>query len=67
MTGTAEVSLSAAAHRLGVSWAQAWRLVLRRELEGRKSGSRWVVSVESLERLAQVSRSTGPGSPAREG
>jgi len=51
--GIAEMSLAVAAHRLGLSWPQAWRLLLRQELDGRRVGSRWLVTKASVERLAQ--------------
>lgn len=56
-----EVSLSVAAHRLGLSWQQAWRLLLRGELQGRKSGGRWAVDEESLERLRRLRTRTHRG------
>lgn len=45
----AEIPLALAAQFAGLSWAQAWRLVLRGELEGRKAGGRWVVTRGSLD------------------
>jgi hypothetical protein len=44
-----EVPLALAAQSAGLSWAQAWRLVLRGELEGRKAKGRWVVTRASLD------------------
>lgn len=47
---TQGIPLADAAMRLGVSWQQAWRLLLTGTLQGRKDGGRWVVDAESLER-----------------
>jgi len=48
------IPLPDAAQRLGLSWAQAWRLVLRGDLKGEQRGSaRWWVSVASLEKYEQ--------------
>ncbi len=44
------VSLSAAAHRLGLSYIQAQRLLFRGDLSGAQVDGRWVVEVESIER-----------------
>lgn len=51
-----EVTLAEAALRLGLSWQQAWRLVLVGALKGRKVGRRWFVGVESIERYASSTR-----------
>lgn len=45
------IPLPVTAHRLRVSWAQAWRLLLSGELKGEKRGCRWFVFEESLEEL----------------
>jgi hypothetical protein len=45
----ADVPLSVAAHRLGVSWAAAWKLVLTGDLDGERVGGRWVVSSASVD------------------
>ena len=52
------VSLPSAAQALGLSWIQAWRLVLTGELKGTQIGGRWQIERESLDRLieAQPSR-----------
>lgn len=49
MEDATEVTLTEAAHSLGVSWAAAWKLVLTRDLSGRKAGNRWLVSKKSIE------------------
>lgn len=51
-----EVPLALAAQSAGLSWPQAWRLVLRGELEGRKAGGRWVVTRASLETWRKARR-----------
>ena len=48
-TPASMVPLAEAAHVLGVSWSQAWRLVLQHKLEGEKVGGRWMVRVADLE------------------
>lgn len=45
------VSLSDAALRLGLSWHQAWRLVLIGSLKGNKRGGRWFVESRDLTQL----------------
>lgn len=47
-----EIPLADAAHRLGLSWGQAWRFLLQGKLEGRKVGGRWMVTRTSVVRLA---------------
>ena len=42
------VPLSEAAHLLGLSWSQTWRLVLQHELEGVQVRRRWFVQVWSV-------------------
>jgi hypothetical protein len=58
------VPLSDAAHELGVSWHQAWRLLLKRRLVGRRVGNRWMVTPASIKKVARERRllraSTGP-------
>lgn len=44
-----EIPLALAAQSASLSWAQAWRLVLSGELEGRKVKGRWVIARASLE------------------
>lgn len=44
-----KVSLADAAKLLGMSWQQAWRLVLIGELAGEKMGGRWIVTSESVD------------------
>lgn len=44
------IPLSEAAHLLGLSWGQAWRLVLQHELEGEKVKGRWMVSASGIEK-----------------
>ena len=47
-----EIPLADAAHRLGLSWGQAWRFLLQGKLEGRKVGGRWMVTRTSVAHLA---------------
>jgi hypothetical protein len=56
-----EIPLALAAQGAGLSWSQAWRLVLRGELEGRKVRGRWVVRRASLEKwLRDQACAAGP-------
>ena len=55
-----EVPLSIASHQLKVSWAVAWRRLLRGELNGRKVGGSWRVTRESLDR-AIAQQGSAPG------
>jgi hypothetical protein len=48
-TAERSIPLAEAAHALGLTWAQAWRLVLVGALDGRKEGARWIVTQESTE------------------
>ena len=43
-----EVPLSVAAHRLGLSWAATWKLVLTGELIARRADARWLVEETSV-------------------
>lgn len=55
------VSLAAACRRLGMSWAQGWRRLLRGELQGEQDErGRWHVTVESVERLRREREATPP-------
>lgn len=47
----AEITLTVAALRLGVSWERAWRLLLSGRLTGRREGRSWIVDAASVERL----------------
>ena len=47
------VGLVEAAQILGLSWAQAWRLVLIGDLRAEKRGGRWRIEAESVRRLAK--------------
>ena len=47
---TDDLGLADAAHMLGVSWAQAWRMVLTGRLDATKRGGRWQVSAASVHR-----------------
>ena len=49
-SSNAEIPLTCAAQRLGISWHRAWRLVLTGTLEGRKVRGRWVVGRNSVAR-----------------
>jgi hypothetical protein len=40
------VPLAEYAHQEGLSWAQAWRRLLKREIEGEKRSGRWYVLVD---------------------
>jgi hypothetical protein len=51
-----EIPLSEAARRLGISWHQAWRLLLVGALKGRKEGGRWVVEDSSVEQRASLQK-----------
>ena len=46
--------LSQAAHQLGLSWAQAWRLVLQGELKGEQRNGRWYVAADEIRRFRAV-------------
>jgi phage FluMu gp28-like protein len=46
-----EMTLPECARTLGVSWAQAYRLVLTGELESRQVGARYFVSATDVKRL----------------
>ena len=48
------VSLPAAAQLLGLSWGQAWRLVLKGVLRGRRVGGKWIVDATSVSELVQA-------------
>jgi hypothetical protein len=54
-TPTRQIPLTTAAMRLGKSWERTWRMVLNGELVGEKQNGRWLVSEESVERLAVAS------------
>lgn len=58
----ATIPLSQAAQRLGLSWAQTWRLVLIGRLEGVKDKGRWKVQSHSVALFEQdaVSKAQGP-------
>ena len=49
-----EIPLSEAALRLGKSWNQTWRLVLKKQIIGRKTNGRWLCDVESVEALLRA-------------
>jgi hypothetical protein len=53
------IPLPVACARLGLSWAQGYNKILRGELEGELRGSRWFISVESVERAGRE-RSSRP-------
>ena len=55
MLTTELVPLSEAAQSLRLSWGQAWRLLLRGELEGEKRAGKWFVSSADVERLRRDS------------
>ncbi len=47
------IPLVEAAHKLGISWNRAWRLLLQGDLKGFKVNGRWVVTRESLQASQQ--------------
>lgn len=51
-----EITLSDAAHELGLSWAATWRLVLTGVLDGRRDASsgRWRVRRSSVQRAKRA-------------
>ena len=53
------VPLSLAAHQLGLSWAQAWRLVLQGELKGEQRNGRWYVAADEIRRFRAAKCGTG--------
>lgn len=46
---TPAISLPEACHRLGITYAVGWRRLLSGELTGERRGSRWVVTLQSVE------------------
>jgi len=48
MTARETMTLTEAAQALGLSWSQAWRLVLKGQLNGKKELSGWVVTQQSV-------------------
>lgn len=48
------VPLAQAAKRLGLSWGQAWRLLLTGRLCGEKVSGRWFVTGESVDAYART-------------
>ena len=56
MNGTEkEIRLSEAARRLGVDWATAWKLVLKRKLDAQqRANGRWYVQAASVETFARA-------------
>ena len=56
-----EVTLSDAAHQLGLSWAATWRLVLIGALDGRRDrvSGRWRVQRSSVERVKREADTAG--------
>ena len=52
-SGSSLVPLPEAAHRLGMSWGCAWRLMLIGELPGVKRGGRWYVEDDDLQMLVE--------------
>lgn len=66
--GDEVVPLSEAAHRLGLSWPAAWRLVLIGRLSGGKANGRWFVRVASIEEARDREKPPPfiePGVPSR--
>lgn len=49
-----EIALSEAARRLRRSWHVTWGLLLKGKLDGRQERGRWLVSVESVQRLTKL-------------
>ena len=56
MDRTEELPLPAVCRKLNISWAQAWRLLLRGDLQGRQVRGRWMVSAESVSDLRRRRR-----------
>ena len=50
----AVVPLSVAAHRLGLTWSQAYARVLTGDLKGEKVGARWVVEQAAVDAAAKA-------------
>lgn len=50
------IPLSQAAFELGLSWHQAWRLVLSREIPGENRGGRWFVDQDAVLERAKKGR-----------
>lgn len=48
-----EITLTLAAHRLGISWERAWRLCLTGKLQARKVDGRWVCTLTSVNEFAR--------------
>lgn len=62
------LSLVRAAQILGLSWGQAWRLLLRGDLRGAKrDGRRWYVTPSSVELLAATRSAVKPTIGERSG
>ena len=53
------IPLAEGAHRLSLSWGQAWRLLLNGSLQGEKVRGRWMVSRASVDRLARERADSG--------
>jgi len=49
-----EMTLPQACRLLGTSWVQAYRLLLRGELDGRQEKGRWRVTRASVERVLET-------------
>jgi hypothetical protein len=49
--------LAVAAHRLGRSWPEMYRLVLTRQVRAEQRRGRWFVATEDIERLMRQSDS----------
>ena len=54
MNAETELPLVEAAMKLGLSYGQAWRMLLTGRLDGRKVRGRWVVSGASLEQVLET-------------
>ncbi len=60
------ISLPQTCLELGISWGQAYRLVLRGELEAKQVGRDWLVNPESIARAQKaVGRKVAHGRPRR--
>ena len=58
--GTAAmIGLAEAAHRLGIAYQDAHRLLLTGRLHGEKRGNRWYVSVDDVETMLRERPKTG--------
>ena len=53
-----EITLTQAAHRLGISYNRARNLVLTGKLEGEQVNGRWWVDVQSIKQMEIIDQQT---------